>query len=53
MRNAAIKRYGSIQNNRRYHFSYKNIVTPYGGKKGGVSFQWTGRVINMNCTGRS
>ncbi|HFC9129837.1 TPA: hypothetical protein QFV07_002631 [Enterococcus faecium] len=53
MRNAAIKRYGSIQNNRRYYFSYKNIVTPYGGKKGGVSFQWTGRVINMNCTGRS
>lgn len=52
MRNAALKKYGSIQNNKRYYFSYKNIVTPYQVKKGNISFQWTGKVIHMNCTGR-
>lgn len=51
MKNAAIKKYGSIQGNRTYTFKYKNIVNPYKTKYG-YSFSYSGRVTGVICTGR-
>lgn len=49
MRKAAIKKYGKIENKKKYYFSYKNVVRPYG-KYGGSSY--TGKIVDMKCTGR-
>ncbi|EJG4482917.1 hypothetical protein [Enterococcus faecalis] len=49
LKDAAVRRYGSISSGRTYYFNYKNIVTPYG-KYGGST--WTGRVTGVVCTGR-
>ena len=49
LKNAAVKKYGSVANNKTYIFNYKNIVTPYG-KYGGST--WSGRVTGVVCTGR-
>lgn len=44
LKDAAVRRYGSIFSGRTYYFNYKNIVTPYG-KYGGST--WTGRVTGV------
>ena len=53
MRKAAISKYGSVSNGKKYYFSYTNKVGGKGGTLGGVfTSAQKGIVVDMRCTGR-